>query len=150
MLAFKDLPGSPTKRKGYKPEKDKNRLQWTLKHCYGSIDGAVGELYNVCNYYRLVRNKIVHGGSEDTEYSLDTLLVTFINQCATNMDYSLIKNNFGDETAEQFFDSIAVNDDIDNEKYKNILCSLEYSFDSYDLAIFINRTLLFRLLWVII
>lgn len=66
------------------------------------------------------------------EYSLDTLLVTFINQCATNMDYSLIKNNFGDETAEQFFDSIAVNDDIDNEKYKNILCSLEYSFDSYD------------------
>ena len=67
LLAFKDLPGSPTKKNEYKPEKDKNRLQWTLKHCYGSIDGDVGELYNVCNYYRLVRNKIVHGGSEDTE-----------------------------------------------------------------------------------
>lgn len=56
LLAFKDLPGSPTKKKEYKPEKDKNRLQWTLKHCYGSIDGDIGELYNVCNYYRLVRN----------------------------------------------------------------------------------------------
>lgn len=26
LLAFKDLPGSPTKKKEYKPEKDKNRL----------------------------------------------------------------------------------------------------------------------------
>lgn len=47
---------------------------------------------------------------------IGSITFTFINQCATNMDYSLIKNNFGDETAEQFFDSIAVNDDIDNEK----------------------------------
>ena len=67
LSAFKDLQGSPTKEKGYKPEIDKNRLKWTLKHCYGSIDGDIRDLYNVCNYYRLVRNKIVHGGNQDTE-----------------------------------------------------------------------------------
>lgn len=66
------------------------------------------------------------------EYSLDTLLVTFINQCATSMDYSQIKNDFGDEMAKHFFESIAINNGINNEKYKNILCSMGYSFDLYD------------------
>ena len=66
------------------------------------------------------------------EYSLDTLLVTFINQCATSMNYSQIKNDFGDEMAKHFFESIAINNGINNEKYKNILCSMGYSFDLYD------------------
>ena len=49
-----------------------------------------------------------------------------------DMDYSLVEKDFGNEIARKFFDAVANNDDIDIEKYENILCSMGYIFDSYE------------------
>ena len=65
-------------------------------------------------------------------YSLSNELIQFINECDADMDYSLIENDFGNEIARKFFDAVANNDDIDIEKYENILCSMGYIFDSYE------------------
>lgn len=66
------------------------------------------------------------------EYSLSKELIKFINECDVDMDYSLVEKDFGNEIARKFFDAVANNDDIDIEKYENILCSMGYIFDSYE------------------
>lgn len=66
------------------------------------------------------------------EYSLSKGLIKFINECDVDMDYSLVEKDFGNEIARKFFDAVANNDDIDIEKYENILCSMGYIFDSYE------------------
>ena len=68
-----------------------------------------------------------------TEYLLDKELIRFINKCDVGMDYSQIETNFGDEIAKQFFDSVAVNNDIETGKYQEILCDMEYTFNLYDI-----------------
>ena len=59
LIAFRDMPGTPTYREHYNADDD-NRLHWTLRKIYGTIPEEVRALYYVCDYYRLVRNNIAH------------------------------------------------------------------------------------------
>ena len=52
LLAFKELCGNPTENiEKYDPKKQNtNRLQWTLKACYGnSLPDDIREYYHICN-----------------------------------------------------------------------------------------------------
>lgn len=67
-----------------------------------------------------------------TEYCCDSQLIKFINECDAGMDYSHIENEFGGEIARQFFDSVAVNNEIKTSRYQEILCNMGYGYDVYD------------------
>ena len=75
-------------------------------------------VFNVINYY--------------IEYCLDSQLIQFINECDTGMDYSKTERVFGSEIANQFFDTIAVSNEIETKKYQEILCDIGYGFNSFD------------------
>ena len=90
---------------------------------------------------KLWGNMLIKGIAEKTvsniiyyyeEYSLDTILVEFINQCNEDMDYSIIEKDFGNEIAGEFFEKVVINNDINIEKYEKILCGMEYVFDFYE------------------
>lgn len=93
----------------------KNRILWASILSGGIVQKTVS---NIIYYYE--------------EYSLSKELIKFINECDVDMDYSLVEKDFGNEIARKFFDAVANNDDIDIEKYENILCSMGYIFDSYE------------------
>ena len=67
-----------------------------------------------------------------TEYCCDSQLIKFINECDAGMDYSHIENEFGGEIAREFFDSVAVNNEIKTSRYQEILCNMGYGYDVYD------------------
>ena len=66
------------------------------------------------------------------EYCCDNQLIQFINECDPGMDYSSVEREFGDEIARQFFDFVAVNNEIKTSRYQEILCDMEYGYDVYD------------------
>lgn len=70
LNGFSSLIGNPTERAAaYDPKKDGNKLLWILKACYAEdLPRDIQTYYDVCNYYRLVRNEIVHDGSQSTDY----------------------------------------------------------------------------------
>ncbi len=63
---FRCLVGSPTYKKDDYDPKTGNRLQWTLIHsCL--LDDENKRLYYICNYYRLLRNVVIHKGEITSE-----------------------------------------------------------------------------------
>lgn len=83
LLAFKELCGNPTENiEVYDPKKQNtNRLQWTLKACYGNaLPDDIREYYYICNYYRLTRNHSVHSGDQSAEYKNARALVGNLNR----------------------------------------------------------------------
>ena len=83
LLAFKELCGNPTENiEVYDPKKQNtNRLQWTLKACYGNaLPDDIREYYHICNYYRLTRNHSVHSGDQSAEYKNARALVGNLNR----------------------------------------------------------------------
>lgn len=48
------------------------------------------------------------------------------------MDYSNVEEKFGIDIAEQFLDFIAVNNGINTNMYKEILCNMGYGYGNYD------------------
>ena len=73
---------------------------------------------NIINYYK--------------EYSLNSGLMKFINGCAADMDYSQIEVDFGAEITRQFFDSIAICNEMETSKYRKILCDIGYHYETYN------------------
>lgn len=65
---FAKLPGSPTFQSIYDPNQDENKLKWTLYKAFGHIPNEMMQQYAICDYYRLVRNAIVH--PKDNQNSL--------------------------------------------------------------------------------
>lgn len=81
LIAFKELCGNPTEDvEAYDP-KQQNRLEWTLRACYGrGLPEDIREYYHICNYYRLARNHSVHGGNQSAEYKNAWALVKNSNR----------------------------------------------------------------------
>lgn len=62
LKSFKLLPGSPTNITANKKTEDDDWLDWTLKIVFSSIDNDIKNDIVICEYYRLIRNCIVHNG----------------------------------------------------------------------------------------
>lgn len=92
-----------------------NKKLWNEMLVKGIIKKSVP---NIIHYY--------------TEYGCDSQLIRFINECDSGMDYSHIEEEFGNDIAEQFFDFVAVNNEIKTSRYEEILCNMGYSYDNYD------------------
>lgn len=62
-LAYKSLPGSPTFQKNYSAARDGSLLAWTVKICNIADErDEIDALLTICEYYRLVRNEVLHTG----------------------------------------------------------------------------------------
>ena len=61
LKTFKDLPGSPTNITEF-TKTDDSLLEWTLGIAIPSLKKEIESDINICEYYRLIRNCIVHNG----------------------------------------------------------------------------------------
>ena len=90
------------------------------------------KLWNEMLDKRIIKKTVPNIIHYYTEYCCDSQLIKFINECDAGMDYSHIKNEFGGEIARQFFDAVAVNNEIKTSRYQEIMCNMGYSYNVYD------------------
>lgn len=63
---------------------------------------------------------------------LSESVIFYINRCNINLDFS--KVNYEDDIKEKLFDSVIICNDIDNSKYKQILVSLNFHYNNFDIT----------------
>lgn len=59
-------------------------------------------------------------------------VISYINRCDIDLDFS--KTEYDEDAKEKLFDSVIICNDIDNSKYKQILVSLKFIYDNFDIA----------------
>lgn len=62
LKTFKTLPGSPTNMTEHTKKADDGWLEWTLCIAFPSIEKDIKNDIAICEYYRLIRNCIIHDG----------------------------------------------------------------------------------------
>ena len=63
---------------------------------------------------------------------LNESVIGYINRCDIDLDFS--RTEYDEDTKEKLFDSVIICNDIDNSKYRQILVSLKFSYDTFDIA----------------
>ena len=63
---------------------------------------------------------------------LNESVISYINRCKIDLDFS--KFEFDDAIKETMFDSVIICDSIENSKYEQILVSLKFYYDSFDIT----------------
>lgn len=63
---------------------------------------------------------------------LNESVISYINRCNMDLDFSKIE--FDDTTKEKLFDSAIICDSVENSKYEQILVSLEFYYDNFEIA----------------
>lgn len=63
---------------------------------------------------------------------LSESVVSYINRFDSDLDFS--KAEYDEDMKESLFDSVIVSHDINNSKYKQILTSLEFEYDNFDIV----------------
>ncbi|MEG2013483.1 MAG: hypothetical protein RR063_09825 [Anaerovoracaceae bacterium] len=63
---------------------------------------------------------------------LDTVLINYLNSVSTQVDFSSVATDFGEEISTMLFDTVAISNSIETEKYKKILLDLNFSFNDFD------------------
>lgn len=63
---------------------------------------------------------------------LNESVISYINRCDIDLDFS--KTEYDEDIKEKLFDSVIICNDINNSKYKQILVSLKFIYDNFDIA----------------
>ena len=63
---------------------------------------------------------------------LNESVISYINRCDVDLDFS--KTEYDKDAKEKLFDSVVICNDIDSSKYRKILVSLNFSYDTFDIA----------------
>ena len=63
---------------------------------------------------------------------LNESVISYINRCDINLDFS--KTEYDKDIKEKLFDSVIICNDINNSKYRQILVSLKFSYNNFDIA----------------
>ena len=63
---------------------------------------------------------------------LNESVISYINRC--DIDLNFLKTEYDEDTKEKLFDSAIICNDINNSKYKQILVSLEFFYDNFDIT----------------
>lgn len=80
LKSFKHLPGSPTNTTKIQKEKDDDWLEWTLNIAASNVESEIKNDIIICEYYRLIRNCIVHNGESSAALkNKRTLIKTIYN-----------------------------------------------------------------------
>jgi hypothetical protein len=68
------------------------------------------------------------------KHGIDSIIVDYINNAPSEVDFRDTVNNFDSETAEGLYDAIIVCNEISTVIYKKILLDLNYYFDKFEAA----------------
>lgn len=63
---------------------------------------------------------------------LNESVISYINRCDIDLDFS--KTEYDEDAKEKLFDSVIICNDIDHSKYRKILMSLKFSYDTFDIT----------------
>ena len=63
---------------------------------------------------------------------LNKSVISYINRCDIDLDFS--KTEYDEDIKEKLFDSVIICNDINNSKYKQILVSLSFIYDNFDIV----------------
>ena len=63
---------------------------------------------------------------------LNESVISYINRYDIDLDFS--KTEYDEDAKEKLFDSVVICNGIDNSKYRQILASLKFSYDAFDIA----------------
>ena len=63
---------------------------------------------------------------------LNESVISYINRYDIDLDFS--KTEYDEDAKEKLFDSVVICNSIDNSKYRQILVSLKFSYDAFDIA----------------
>lgn len=63
---------------------------------------------------------------------LNESVITYINRCTIDLDFS--KTEYDEDTKGKLFDSVVVCESIENSKYEQILVSLDFYYDDFDIT----------------
>lgn len=111
----------------YNPENDKSRLKWTIKVCgYDNIPSDILCCIDICEYYRLVRNEIVHMGEKGVDYRSARNRVLEINEELRLSKLSVRLN------APNEINCINFDDQVLFSRCAKLLCSFIYNNSRYD------------------
>lgn len=65
-------------------------------------------------------------------FELNESVISYINRCNVDLDFS--KLEFDNSLRNKLFDSVIICDSIENSKYEQILVSLEFYYNNFDIA----------------
>ncbi len=97
LKSFNLLPGSPTNITTSKKSKDDDWLDWTLKIAFSSIDNDIKNDIVICEYYRLIRNCIVHNGEPSAALKNKFALIKTTDNPRLNAPNGLDSLSFDDQ-----------------------------------------------------
>ena len=63
---------------------------------------------------------------------LNESVISYINRYDIDLDFS--KTEYDEDAKEKLFDSVVICNGIDDSKYRQILVSLKFSYDTFDIA----------------
>lgn len=97
LISFKHLPGSPTNITSKDKKKEDDWLNWTLNIAFSSIENAIKNDVTICEYYRLIRNHIVHKQDISSELKNKYALIRTDNNPRLNAPNDLNSLTFDDQ-----------------------------------------------------
>lgn len=93
--------------------KEKHLIDDVLEKCV-----AIYSKENIMAYYK--------------ERGLSDILINFINRDLEELDFTNISSLYEDDIIKEFFDNCIICEDLINIKYKEILVSLEFTYEIFD------------------
>lgn len=97
LKSFKHLSGSPTNITKIAKTKEDDWLNWTLKVAFSSTEDYIKNDIAICEYYRSIRNTIVHNGTYSAELKSKRALIKTIDNTKLNAPNSLNSLTFDDQ-----------------------------------------------------
>ncbi len=95
--SFKHLPGSPTNTTKKTKTKEDDWLEWTLNIAISSIENDIKNDIVICEYYRLVRNSIVHNGDSSAAIKSKRALIKTTDNSRLSAPNGLDSLTFDDQ-----------------------------------------------------
>lgn len=97
LKSFRHLPGSPTNITEIEKTKEDDWLEWTLSIAFSSIENNIKNDVFVCEYYRLIRNHIVHNGESSATIKNKRALIKTEDNSRLNAPNDLDSLTFDDQ-----------------------------------------------------
>ena len=97
LKSFKLLPGSPTNITKRIKTKEDEWLDWTLNIAFSGIEDDIKNDIVICEYYRLIRNCIVHNGDSSAALKNKCALIKTTDNPRLNAPNGLDSLTFDDQ-----------------------------------------------------
>lgn len=97
LKSFRHLPGSPTNITKIAKTREDDWLEWTLNTAFSNIEDGIKNDIVICEYYRLIRNSIVHNGDSSAALKNKRALIKITDNPMLNAPNGLDSLTFDDQ-----------------------------------------------------